>query len=172
MIALTSTPSALLYNRIMNAAQKLTCKKLRADGGYQSVLNVQTRWGAPYRAMKNEYIQLLHDASGYWLLTFCSNAFQICDSLKTFLSRVNRKCVHALYKNCVKEFIVSFLPVQKQADVYNCDPFAISVAAEILDGKSPTEARFDVERMRGHLIISLENKVLIQFSKIWFHLSV
>ena len=43
MIALTSTPSALLYNRIMNAAQKLTCKKLRADGGYQSVLNVQTR---------------------------------------------------------------------------------------------------------------------------------
>ena len=129
MIALTSTPSALLYNRIMNAAQKLTCKKLRADDGYQSVLNVQTRRGAPYRAMKNEYIQLLHDASGHWLLTFCSNAFQICDALKTFLNRGNRRCAHALYKNCVKEFIVSFLPVQKQADVYNCGPFAISVTA-------------------------------------------
>ena len=67
------------------------------------------------------------------------------------LSRVNRKCVHALYENCVKEFIVSFLPVQKQNDGYNCGPFAIAFAAEILDGKTPMEARFDVERMRGHL---------------------
>ena len=53
MIALTSTPSALLYNRIMNAAQKLTCKKLRADGDYQSVLNVQERRVAPFRAAEN-----------------------------------------------------------------------------------------------------------------------
>ena len=65
-----------------------------------------------------------------------------------------------IIKNYIKEFILSFLPVQKQADVTNYGPFAISIAAEILDGKSPMEARFDEERMRGHLIIFLENKVL------------
>ena len=68
-------------------------------------------------------------------------------SLKTSLSQVNRKCVHALYKNYVKEFTVRFFPVQKQTDGYNCGPFAIAFAAEMSDGKSPMEAGFDVDRM-------------------------
>ena len=74
--------------------------------------------------------------------------------------------------NYVKEFIVSFLPIQKQTDEYNCDSLAIAFAVEILDGKSPMEARFDVGRMRGNLSNCLENKVLISFPKVWFHLSV
>ena len=93
----------------MVVAQKLICKKLGADDDYQSVLNVQKRRVAPCRAVKNEHIQLLHDGSGHWVLTFCSNErIQICDSLKMSLNWVNRNCVHALYKNCVKELIISF----------------------------------------------------------------
>ena len=122
--------------------------------------------------MKNEHIQLLHDDSGHWL-TFCSNeSNQICDSSKKFLSWLNRKCVHALYKNCVKDFIVSILSIQKQTDGCNCGPFAIPLAANILDGKSPIEARFGVERMRGHLINCFENKFLMPFPKVWSHLRV
>ena len=45
--------TAWLHNRIMDAAQKLACKKLRADGDYQSVLNVQERRVAPFRAVEN-----------------------------------------------------------------------------------------------------------------------
>ena len=114
--------------------------------------------------MKNEHIQLPN---------FCTNGMiQICDSLKTSLSRVNRKCVHALQNNCVTEFIVNFLLVQKQTDEYNCGLFAIAFPTKILDGKSPTETCFDVERMRGHLINCLENKGLIPFLKVGSHLSV
>ena len=132
----------------MDTAQKLICKKLGADDDYQSLLNVKKHRGAPYRAVKNEHNQLLHDGSGHWLLIFCSNGrIQICDSLKTSLSWVNKKCIHALYKSCVKEFIVRFLLVQKQTDGHNCGPFAIAFAAEILDEKSPMEARFDVKIM-------------------------
>ena len=90
------------------AFNELICKKLRVDDDYQSVLNVQKHRGVPVSAIKNEHIHLLHNGSEHWLLTFCCNAIQIYDSLKTSLSRVNRKRVHALYKNCVKEFIVSF----------------------------------------------------------------
>ena len=72
----------------------------------------------------------------------------------------------------VKEFSVSFLPVQKQTDGYICGPFTIAFAAEIVDGKSPLEVRFDMERMWGHLINFLENKFLIPFPKVWSHLSV
>ena len=122
----------------------------------------KNRRGAPYRAVKNKHIQLLHDGSKHWLLTFYSNGrILICDSLKTSFSWVNRKCVLVLYRNCVKEFIVIFLPVQKQTDGYNCSHSAIAFAAEILDGKSPMKAPFDVERMRGHLMDCLENKFLI-----------
>ena len=124
-----------------NTAQKLICKKLGADGDNKSVLNVQKPRDAPYHAVKNEHIQLLYDSSGHWRLSFCSNGrIQICDNLKTSLIQVNRKCVLRLYKNCVKESIVSF------------GPFAIAFAAEISDEKSPMEARFDVERMPAHLM--------------------
>ena len=117
--------------------------------------------------MKNEHIQLLHAGSGHWLLTFCSNGrIQVCDGLKTSLSVVNRKCVQALHKNCVEEFILRFFPVQKQTDKYNCSPFAIAFIAESLDRKSPIESRADAERMRGHLINCLENKFLMLFLKV------
>ena len=120
----------------------------------------------------NEHIQLLHDGHNHWILTFCSNGrVQVCDSMKTYLSRVNKKCVHALYKNIVDEsgkFVVSFLPVRKQPDGYNCGLFAIAFAAEILDGKSPTEAHFDVRKMRTHLIMCLENQRLTPFPKVSF----
>ena len=98
----------------------LICKELGADEDYQSELNTQKRQGIPYHAVENDLIQL-YDGSGHRLLTFRSNErIQIYDSLKTSLSRINRKCVHALYKSCVKEFIVTILPVQKQTDGYNC----------------------------------------------------
>ena len=45
-----------LNERIMDVAQKVICKELGVDDDYQSVLNVQKRGDAPYRAMKNEYI--------------------------------------------------------------------------------------------------------------------
>ena len=87
------------------------------------------------------------------------------------LSLVNRKCVHALYKNGVKGFIARFFPVQKQTDWYNCSPFAIFFAVDNLDGKSPMAACFDVERMRGHLNC-LENKFLVPFPNVLSCLSV
>ena len=161
------SPTSWLNDRIIDAAQKLICKEIGAWHDYQSVLNVQKPGAKPYRAVDNEHIQLLHDGSGHWLLTFCINGrIQICDSLKTSLSRVNRKCVYSLYKNCVEEFIVTFLPVQKQSEGFYCGPFAIAFAADILDGKSPMEARFDVAKMREHLINCLKNEVLLPFPKV------
>ena len=55
---------------------------------------------------------------------------------------------------------MSFLPVQKQSDGFNCGPFAIAYAAEILNGKSPIEAQFDAAKKRGYLISCLEKHSL------------
>ena len=85
-----SVTTAWLHDCIMDAAQKLIRKKLRVDGNYQSVLNVQKRRGAPYRGVKNDHIRLLYNGSGHWLL---------CDSFKTSLSRRNSSSAFSLSKN-------------------------------------------------------------------------
>ena len=71
------------------------------------------------------------------------------------------KSVYSLYKHVVGEFEKvkpTFVPVHKQTDGFNCGPFAIAYAAEILHGKSPMEAIFDVKKMRNHLLVCLEQK--------------
>ena len=77
--------------------------------------------------------------------------------------------VRSLYKHYAAdggEQIVIFLPVQKQPDGHNCGLFAIAYAAEILDGRSPSEAVFDVNKMREYLITCLEMQGLTQFPKV------
>ena len=63
------------------------------------------------------------------------------------------------------EQIAAFLPVQKQQDGHSCGPFAIVNAAEILDGRCPSEVVFDVNKMREHLITCLEMQRLPPFPK-------
>ena len=93
---------------------------------------------------------------------------EICDSLRSRLSRVSRKNVNVLYKNCATDargkIIVSFLPVCKHNDDHNSGVYAIAFAAEILNN-SPIEARFHVERMRPHIIQSFGGSKLTPFSK-------
>ena len=61
---------------------------------------------------------------GYSFFVVMENPY-LWSSLKTSMSRVLKKCVYALYKNCVGEFNASHLPVQKQTNVYNCRLFAM-----------------------------------------------
>ena len=113
--------------------------------------------------MYEEHIQLLHDGRNHWILSFCSNGrVQVCDSLNTALTRSSRKAIRSLYKHYFSgDEVISFLP-----DGYNCELFAIAFAAEILDGESPSEAIFSVDKMRGHLISCLETQKLSLFPKV------
>ena len=65
----------------------------------------------------------------------------------------------------IGENLMSFLPVQKQSDGFNCGPLAIAYSADILHVKSPIEDQIDVAKMRGHLISCLENQSLLPFPK-------
>ena len=124
----------------------------------------------PFHPVSQEHVQLLHDGANRWFRSFCSNErVQVCDSLRSSLSRSSRKSIKSLYKDYIAnggEQIVTFLLVQKQPDGHNCGPFAIACAAEILDGRCPTEAVLDVNKMREHLITFLEMQRLTLFSKV------
>ena len=167
---IVNSSSAWFNDRLMDAAQQMICKVLGLE--YQSVLNVQNRAPSPfYPVIHAEHVQILHDGSNHWLLSFCSNGrVQICDSLRNTLSRKSMACVKSLYKHCVNDdgvtLPITFLPVQKQPDGYNCGPFAIAYAAELLAGNSPSDAHFDVQQMRAHFILCLENRDLTPFPKL------
>ena len=165
-----NSETAWLNDRIMDAVQRLICETLGEEDNYQSVLNTQKDAAIPFNPVYNDHIQLLHDGSSHWFLSFCSSGrVQICDSLKSKLNRSSMKSVYSLYKYAVGEFEKvkpTFLPVHKQRDGFNCGPFAIAYAAEILDGKSPMEAKFIVPKMRSHLKDCLEKKLLTPFPKV------
>ena len=64
----------------MDAAQKFIFKRLGTNDNYQSVLNVQKCPDEPFRAVKNEHIQELHDGSGHWSLVFCRKQNTSCST--------------------------------------------------------------------------------------------
>ena len=147
-----------LNDNIMDAAQALICDALGAEIHYQSVLNCQKQVKFPCKPVENELIQLMHDGANHWLLTFCSSGrIQVCDSLRTSLTRITIKSINSLLMP------ITMLPVQRQTDSHNCGLFAIGFAAELLNGLSPMDAKFDVAKMRSHIINCLERKILILF---------
>ena len=161
--------NAWLNDRIMDAAQKLICKEIGTMDSYQSVLNSERKTENPYQPASQEHVQLLHDGSNHWFLSFCSNGrVQICDSLKSSLTPSSRKSIRSLYKDYVPNGgeRMTFRPVQKQPDSYNCGAFAIAYAAELLDGQCPSDEVFDINEMRKHLITCLENQILTPFPKV------
>ena len=156
-----------LNDRIMDPAQKLIYDEIGTASTFQTVLNSQKKVVKPYRAVSEEHVQLLYDGCNHWFLSFCSNGRgQVCDSLNTTLTRSSRKSIQSFYKHYFAGDEISFLPVQRQPDGCNCGLFATAFAAEILDGKSPSEAIFSVDEMRGHLISFLEMQKLSPFPKL------
>ena len=90
----------------------------------------------------------MHDRNSHWIMTSCSKGrVQVCDSLRSRLSCVMKRCVKKLYQTSV----VSLLPVQKERNGWNCGLFSVAFAAEILGRTSSMEANLYVDRMRAHL---------------------
>ena len=116
--------------------------------------------------LRVDHIQLLHDGSCHWLLAFTSSGWvQVCDSLRTNLTSVSKKCLKSLFEPFVKngKLEVTFLPVDKQTHDFNCGLFAWGYVSILSDGKSPADARFVVNEMRNHFMKCLKDAHLYPF---------
>ena len=148
----------------LDAEQQLICEALGSLETYQSVLSCQKK-ESKYFLVYGDHIQLLHDGSCHWLLAFTSIGRQVCDSLRTNLTSISRKCFKSLFQPLVKngKLEVIFLSVDKQTDGFNCGLFTLDYASILLDGKSPVDARFVVNEMCKSLYEMLERRSLISF---------
>ena len=133
-----------LNDNLMDAGQQLICKTLGSLETYQLVLNYQKK-ESTYFPFSVDHSQLLHDGGCHWPLAFTSSGrVQLCDSLRTNLTSISKKCLKSLFLPVVKngKLKVTFLPVDKQTDRFNCGLFALGYASILLDGKSPVGAWF------------------------------
>ena len=74
--------------------QKLICKEIGTDELYQSVLNSEKKTIDPFYPVSQELVQLLHDGANHWFLSFYPNwHVQVCDSLRSSLTRSSRKSI-------------------------------------------------------------------------------
>ena len=89
----------------------------------------------------------------------------MCDSLRTNLTSISKKCLKSLFQPLVKngKLEVTFLPIDKQTDGFNCGLFALGYASILLDGKSPVDARFVVNEMCNHFMKCLKDAPLYPF---------
>ena len=88
----------------MDAAQKLISKEIGTDESYQSVLNSEKKTIDPFHPVSQQHVQLLHDRANHWFLSFCSNGrVQVCDSLRSSLTRSSRKSIRSFYKHYVAD---------------------------------------------------------------------
>ena len=88
----------------MDAAQKLIYKEIGTDESYQLVLNSEKKTIDPFHPVSQEHVQLLHDGANHWFLSFCSNGrVQVCDSLRSSLTRSSRKSIRSLYKHYIAD---------------------------------------------------------------------
>ena len=89
----------------------------------------------------------------------------MCDSLRTNLTSISEKCLKSLVQRLVKngKLEVTFLPVDKQTDGFNCGLSALGYASILLDGKSPIDTRFVVNEIRNHFMKYLKDAHLYSF---------
>ena len=164
-----SSPTGWLNDTIINAAQTLLKQQTTTYIGFQNTLlgaNLQFR---PLE-MGRPFIQILHVSGNHWITS--TNAGCKAGEIKLFDSAVNsyitlrakqQICSFLLpMENTVKFNLVN---MQVQQDTASCGLFSIAVAAELVAGKDPAKCKWDVGRMRDHLIHCFESNKLTPFPR-------
>nr|XP_047129866.1 uncharacterized protein LOC124805802 isoform X1 [Hydra vulgaris] len=121
-----------------------------------------------FLAMKNSFIQILHDGYGHWFTISNIGAQKmnevfIYDSMLNSLSDQGKKQIAALLVCPEKKIIIKIMDVQKQKGGNDCGLFAVAFAAALTKQIQPDHCLFKQNLMRDHLLKSLQETVLSMF---------
>ena len=152
-----------LNDRIMDVARKLIWRGYLVHWICISQFSIQKKQTENlFHPASQDYVQLLHDGSNHWFLSFCSSGrVQICDSLRSRLTSSSRKSICLLYKHYVPNGGEE-LTRSPMVTTVNCSRSHLQQS--FLMDAPPSEVRqFHVNEMRKHLIKG--DQTLTPFSK-------
>ncbi len=142
-----------LNDKIIQAAQDLLQKKSDMDGFQNPLLGLKFK---PVKAT-SPFVQILNINNNHWVTVtnkvgdhvFNDNVF-IYDSLLPHEITVTlKKQVCTFFKVATKQLTFNVVDVMKQKNSYeyDCEVFAIAVAADIVHGRNPVKSMWSTQDM-------------------------
>ena len=153
---------------IVNLVQNILEETHSSINGLQGV---HRRCIQAFERVRGDFIQILHDGFGHWVCV--SNlgvdikqpdTLAFYDSMNQgFIAKFTKQQLAAFMCIQSSEMKIIMKSVQQQTSNVDCGVFAIAFATALAFGQDPSKLRFDVPKMRQHLVECLKSKKMSPF---------
>ena len=149
-------PTGWLDCTIIHEAQILLGAVNKSIKGFQRPTLGPVR---QFDIVSSDFVQLLHVNNNHWVcvspINWTSGYVNLMDSLSNSvipqeITQLVENLLGPRYKG------INQLPVQQQGNGSDCGVFAIAFATCLVYGRNPSQAHFDIPRMRPHLLKCLK----------------
>ena len=153
----------------INLAQSILHEMFPQLKGFQTVARGAVQAFLP---ITGNFIQILHDGSLHWVCTANISltggkdpaAVNMYDSMNQgFIAKFIKQQLASFMCIQSAEMKVIMKSVQQQTSHVDCGVFAIAFATALAFGQDPSKLRFDVPKMRSHLVECLKLKKMSPF---------
>lgn len=154
----------------INLAQSILHEMFPNLKGFQTVARGSVQAFLP---VSGDFIQILHDGGLHWVCTanVCVNdvskdpsAVNMYDSMNLgFIAKFTKQQLASFMCIQSSEMKIIMKSVQQQITHVDCGVFAIAFATALAFGMDPSKLRFDVSKMRPHLVECLKLKKMSPF---------
>ena len=161
-------PECRLNDRIIGAAQKLLEQQSVNICGWQPTVYEQR--STKFKVLKEEedFVQVLHVEKNHWITVsniHCDvGHVNIYDSMFTNkLSLATKQQICSFWKSGSSVATFRIVNMQRQYNTKDCGLFAIATATDLAHKKDPLLSKWDMPKMREHLVGCFENKKMSCF---------
>ena len=160
-------PTRWLSTKVINAAMELIRQKFPEIGG---LFNCQ--WGALLQfdmARSQKWIQILFNERDHFVVAakgFGSHMVKLYDSNWDGINEPEQHliyCIAKIEKTSDKNLIIGLMSCEKQKQCGSCGLYAIAFATALAHSLNPSELRFDVSKLRSHLMECFQNGEITPF---------
>ena len=153
----------------INLAQNILHEMFPHLKGLQTVARGAVQAFLP---VNGDFIQILHDGSLHWVCTGNISltggkdpaAVNMYDSMNQgFIAKFTKQQLASFMCIQSAEMKIIMKSVQQQTSHVDCGVFAIAFATALAFGQDPSKLRFDVPKMRQHLVECLKSKKMSPF---------
>ena len=153
----------------INLAQSILHEMFPHLRGFQTVARGAVQAFLP---VTGDFIQILHDGNLHWVCTANISltggkdpaAVNMYDSMNQgFIAKFTKQQLASFMCIQSAEMKVIMKSVQQQTSHVDCGVFAIAFATALAFGQDPSKLRFDVPKMRQHLVECLKLKKMSPF---------
>ena len=139
--------------------------------GFQTVIDGPIQ---SFEPVSGDFIQILHDGNGHWVCVSNTKldvkdpaAVNMYDSMNQgFIAKFTKQQLASFLCIQSAEMKIIMKSVQQQTSHVDCGVFAIAFATALAFGRDPSKLRFDVPKMRPHLVECLKLKKMSPFPEV------